>query len=103
MEGLIASKYIYKIHTLSHNLVAIWKPILGYDLVLYALVGLSYNPLVTSINMMNEKPNFSSFHSQLEIYERMIVQKLGSNKEWVSYAHYAFTNRSFSTSKFKNN
>lgn len=61
-----------------HHLASVGESFTKRDLVMYALVGLScnpsYNPFVTSINMILDKPNFSSFQNHLEIYERMIIQ-----------------------------
>lgn len=84
---------------ISHNLAFVGKPISVRDLVMYALDGLScnpnYNPLVTSINMMHEKPNFSSYCTHLKTYERMILQQIGLDKDRVFYAHVTSTNFSF--------
>lgn len=64
----------------------------------YTLVGLStnssYNPFITSINMTNIKPSFSSFHSQLKIYERMLNQQSGIDKKKVFHTNVAFINKS---------
>lgn len=73
------SEYFTKTQTISHHLAMIREPIFDRDLVMYALAGLSnnssYNPFVVAINMSQPKPNFSSFHSQLETFERMTLHQ----------------------------
>lgn len=55
-----------------------WELVSDHDIVMYAFSGLScnscYDPFVTSINMIIEKPSCSDFYNQLETYEHMIVQ-----------------------------
>lgn len=63
----VVSNYISKIQTISHHITTISEPIFERGLFMYALASLSCNPnyipLITSINMMSDKPNFSSFYN----------------------------------------
>lgn len=93
-EGLFVSEYIAKAQPISHHLVAVSEPISDHDLVMYALVGLidnsTYNPFVTTIKMAQPKPNFTSFHSQLETFERMILNHYAIDKDKAFHANFTY-------------
>lgn len=69
-KGIYIHDNIFKAYTFANHLAVVGEPILNCDLLMYALSAFScnscYNPFVTLINIMVEKPSFSAFHKQLE-------------------------------------
>lgn len=65
---------------------------------MYTLVGMSnnssYNPFVTTINTMQLKPNFSSFHCQLDTCERIILQRSGIYKDKAFHDNLVYASHS---------